>query len=150
MTKKCNPGIGAVPVNVIMIVLQIGPTYQTCINFAEKLMVLRCYDHNLITDRKRRLWILSGLFSVAFYENAAVSILRTAITLTRPTLHLCHKQSRQYFPLAFRTRPRWSLGFVQGIAAGACALQLPATTTRTIATFASFVSQTKITETGMY
>ena len=55
MTKKCNPGIGAVPVNVIMIVLQIGPTYQTCINFAEKLMVLRCYDHNLITDRKRRL-----------------------------------------------------------------------------------------------
>ena len=53
MTKKCNPGIGAVPVNVIMIVLQIGPTYQTCINFAEKLMVLRCYDHNLITDRKR-------------------------------------------------------------------------------------------------
>ena len=116
MTKKCNPGIGAVPVNVIMIVLQIGPTYQTCINFAEKLMVLRCYDHNLITDRKRRLWILSGLFSVAFYENAAVSILRTAITLTRPTLHLCHKQSRLYFPLAFRTRPRWSLGFVQGIA----------------------------------
>ena len=115
-----------------MIVLQIGPTYQTCINFAEKLMVLRCYDHNLITDRKRRLWILSGLFSVAFYENAAVSILRTAITLTRPTLHLCHKQSRLYFPLAFRTRPRWSLGFVQGIAAGACALQLPATTTRTV------------------
>ena len=55
VTKKCNPGIGAVPVNVIMIVLQIGPTYQTCINFAEKLMVLRCYDHNLITDRKRRL-----------------------------------------------------------------------------------------------
>ena len=29
MTKKCNPGVGAVPVNVIMIVLQIGPTYQT-------------------------------------------------------------------------------------------------------------------------
>ena len=82
-------------------------------------MVLRCYDHNLNTDRKRRLWIWSGLFSVAFYENAAVSILRTAITLTRPTLHLCHKQSRLYFPLAFRTRPRWSLGFVQGIAAGA-------------------------------
>ena len=124
MTKKCNPGIGAVPVNVIMIVLQIGPTYQTCINFAEKLMVLRCYDHNLITDCKRRLWIWSGLFSVAFYENAAVSILRTAITLTSPTLHLCHKQSRLYFPLAFRTRPRWSLGFVQGIAAGACVLQL--------------------------
>ena len=24
MTKKCNPGVGAVPVNVIMIVLQIG------------------------------------------------------------------------------------------------------------------------------
>ena len=46
MTKKCNPGVGAVPVNVIMIVLQIGPTYQTCIYFAEKLMVLRCYDHN--------------------------------------------------------------------------------------------------------
>ena len=133
-----------------MLVLQIGPTYQTCIYFAEKLMVLRCYDHNLNTDRKRRLWIWSGLFSVAFYENAAVRILRTAITLTRPTLHLCHKQSRLYFPLAFQTRPRWSLGFVQGIAAGACALQLPATTTRTIATFASFVSQTKITETGMY
>ena len=150
MTKKCNPGVGAVPVNVIMIVLQIGPTYQTCIYFAEKLMVLRYYDHNLNTDRKRRLWIWSGLFSVAFYENAAVSILRTAITLTRPTLHLGHKQSRLYFPLAFRTRPRWSLGFVQGIAAGACALQLPATTTRTIATFAYFVSQTKITETGMY
>ena len=109
-----------------MIVLQIGPTYQTCIYFAEKLMALRCYDHNLNTDRKRRLWIWSGLFSVAFYENAAVSILRTAITLTRPTLHLCHKQSRLYFPLAFQTRPRWSLGFVQGIAAGACALQLPA------------------------
>ena len=72
-------------------------------------MVLRCYDHNLNTDRKRRLWIWSGLFSVAFYENAAVSILRTAITLTRPTLHLCHKQSRLYFPLAFQTRPRWSL-----------------------------------------
>ena len=32
------------PVNVIMIVLQIGPTYQTCIYFAEKRMVLRCYD----------------------------------------------------------------------------------------------------------
>ena len=29
MKKKCNPGVGAVP--VIMIVLQIGPTYQTCI-----------------------------------------------------------------------------------------------------------------------
>ena len=86
-------------------------------------MVLRCYDHNLNTDCKRRLWIWSGLFSVAFYENAAVSILRTAITWTRPTLHLCHKQSRLYFPLAFQTRPRWSLGFVQGIAAGACALQ---------------------------
>ena len=41
------------PVNVIMIVLQIGPTYQTCIYFAEKLMVLRCYDHNLNTDRTR-------------------------------------------------------------------------------------------------
>ena len=41
MTKKCNPGVGAVPVNVIMIVLQIGPTYQTCIYFAEKLMVPR-------------------------------------------------------------------------------------------------------------
>ena len=103
------------PVNVIIIVLQIGPTYQTCIYFAEKLMVLRCYDHNLNTDRKRRLWIWSGLFSVAFYENAAVSILRTAITLTRPTLHLCHKQSRLYFPLAFQTRPRWSLGFVHDI-----------------------------------
>ena len=38
------------PVNVIMIVLQIGPKYQTCIYFAEKLMVLRCYDHNLNTD----------------------------------------------------------------------------------------------------
>ena len=38
MTEKCNPGVGAVPVNVIMIVLQIGPTYQTCIYFAEKLM----------------------------------------------------------------------------------------------------------------
>ena len=150
MTNKCNPGVGAVPVNVIMIVLQIGLTYQTCIYFAEKLMVLRCYDHNLNTDRKGRLWIWSGLFSVAFYENAAVSILRTAITLTRPTLHLYHKQSRLYFPLAFQTRPRWSLGFVQGIAAGACALQLHATTTRTIATFASFVSQTKIKETGMY
>ena len=50
-----NPGVGAVPVNVIMIVLQIGPTYQTCIYFADKLMVLRCYDHNLNTDRKRRL-----------------------------------------------------------------------------------------------
>ena len=46
VTNKCNPGVGAVPVNVIMIVLQIGPTYQTCIYFAEKLMVLRCYDHN--------------------------------------------------------------------------------------------------------
>ena len=148
MTKKCNPGVGAVHVNVIMIVLQIGPTYQTCIYFAEEL--LRCYDHNLNTDRKRRLWIWSGLFSVAFYENAAVSILRTAITLTRPTLHLCHKQSRLYFPLAFQTRPRWSLGFVQGMTAGACALQLPATTTRTIVTFACFVSQAKITETGMY
>ena len=45
-----------------MIVLQIGPTYQTCIYFAEKLMVLRCYDHNLNTDRKRRLWIWSGEF----------------------------------------------------------------------------------------
>ena len=32
-----------------MLVLQIGPTYQTCIYFAEKL--LRCYDHNLNTDR---------------------------------------------------------------------------------------------------
>ena len=114
---------------------------------AEKLTVLRCYDHNLNTDRKRRLWIWSGLFSVAFYENAAVSILRTAITWTRPTLHLCHKQSRLYFPLANQTRPRWSLGFVQGVAAGACALQLPATTPRTIA---SFVSQTKMMETGMY
>ena len=31
VTKKCNPGVGAVP--VIMIVLQIGPTYQTCIYF---------------------------------------------------------------------------------------------------------------------
>ena len=41
MTKKCNPGVGAVP--VIMIVLQIGPTYQTCI-------YIRCYDHNLNTD----------------------------------------------------------------------------------------------------
>ena len=51
MTNKCNAGVGAVPVNVIMIVLQIGPTYQTCIYFAEKLMVLRCYDHNLNTDR---------------------------------------------------------------------------------------------------
>ena len=50
MTKKCNPGVGAVPVNVIMIVVQLGPTYQTCIYFAEKL--LRCYDHNLNTDRK--------------------------------------------------------------------------------------------------
>ena len=79
MTKKCNPGVGAVPVNVIMIVLQIGPTYQTCIYFAEKLMLLHCYDHNLNTDRKRRLCIGSGLFSVAFYENAAVSILRTAV-----------------------------------------------------------------------
>ena len=56
--KKCNPGVGAVP--VIMIVLQIGPTYQTCINFyafevamQKKLMVPRCYDHNLNTDRKR-------------------------------------------------------------------------------------------------
>ena len=29
--KKCNPGVGAVP--VIMIVLQLGPTYQTCIHF---------------------------------------------------------------------------------------------------------------------
>ena len=86
-------------------------------------MVLRCYDHNLNTDRKRRLWIWSGLISVAFYENAAVSILRTAITLTRSTLHLCHKQSRLYFPLAFQTRPRWSMGFVQGVAAGACSLQ---------------------------
>ena len=45
MTKKCNPGVGAVP--VIMIVLQIGPTYQTCIYFyafevamQKKLMVL--------------------------------------------------------------------------------------------------------------
>ena len=85
---------------------------------------------------------------MAFYENAAVSILRTAITLTRPTLHLCHQQSRLYFPLAFQIRPRLSLGFVQGVAADACSLQLPATTTRTIATFASFVSQTKITETG--
>ena len=28
--KKCNPGVGAVP--VIMIVLQLGPTYQTCIH----------------------------------------------------------------------------------------------------------------------
>ena len=55
VTNKCNPGVGAVPVDVIMIVLQIGPTYQTCIYFAEKLMVLRCYDHNLNTDRKRRL-----------------------------------------------------------------------------------------------
>ena len=42
------------------------------------------YDHNLNTDRKRLLWIWSGLFSVAFYENAAVRILRTAITWTRP------------------------------------------------------------------
>ena len=41
------------PVNALMIVLQIGPTYQTCIYFAEKLMVLRCYDHNLNTDRKQ-------------------------------------------------------------------------------------------------
>ena len=54
------------PVNVIMIVLQIGPTYQTCIYFAEKLMVLRCYDHNLNTDRKRRLlnlirFVFSGI-----------------------------------------------------------------------------------------
>ena len=73
-------------------------------------MVLRCYDHNLNTDRKRRLWIRSGLFSVAFYENAAVSILRTAITWTRPTLHLCHKQSRIYFPLAFQTRHRMIAG----------------------------------------
>ena len=107
-------------------------------------MVLRSYDHNLNTDRKQRLWIWSGLFSVAFYENSAVNILWTAITWTRPTLHLCHKQSWLYFPLAFQTRPRWSLGFVQGVAAGACALQLPATTTCTIATFASFVSQTKL------
>ena len=84
MTKKCNPEVGAVPVNVIMIVLQIRPTYQTCIYFAEKLMVLRCYDHNLNTDCKRRLWIWSGLFSVAFYENAAVSILRTAIYYVDP------------------------------------------------------------------
>ena len=36
-----------------------------------------------------------------------MSILRTAITWTRPTLHLCHKQSRlyYYFPLAFQTPP---------------------------------------------
>ena len=93
-----------------MIVLQIGPTYQTCIYFAEKLMVLRCYDHNLNTDRKRRLWIWSGLFSVAFYENAAVSILRTAITWTGPTLHLCHKQPGLYFTWHSKPAPddRWA------------------------------------------
>ena len=37
--KKCNPGVGAVHVNVIMIVLQIGPTYQTGIYFAENSFV---------------------------------------------------------------------------------------------------------------
>ena len=31
-----------------------------------------------------------------------MSILRTTIAWTRPTLHLCHKQSRLYFPLAFQ------------------------------------------------
>ena len=30
MTNKCNAGVGAVPVNVIMVVLQIGPTYLFC------------------------------------------------------------------------------------------------------------------------
>ena len=34
MTKKCNPGIGAVPVNVIMIVLQIGPTVLSILGMA--------------------------------------------------------------------------------------------------------------------
>ena len=77
---------------------------------AEKLMVLRCYDHNLNTDRKRRLWIWSGLFSEAFYENAAVSILRTAITWTRPTLHLCHKQSRLYFSSGIPDPPKMIAG----------------------------------------
>ena len=65
MTKKCNPGIGAVPVNVIMIVLQIGPTYQTCINFAEKLMVLRCYDHNLI-ESVRSGYPIEGAAALGF------------------------------------------------------------------------------------
>ena len=50
------------PVNVIMIVLQIGPTYQTCIYFAEKRMVLRRYDHNLNTYRKRRLYFPDYIF----------------------------------------------------------------------------------------
>ena len=51
--KKCIPGVGAVP--VIIIVLQI--TYHTCIYFyafevamQKKLTVLRCYDHNLNID----------------------------------------------------------------------------------------------------
>ena len=68
-------------------------------------MVLRCYDHNLNTDRKRRLWIWSGLFSVAFYENAAVSILRTAITLTRPTLHSLVPQT---IPTIFKSKRFWT------------------------------------------
>ena len=39
-----------------------------------------------------------------------MSILRTAITWTRPTLHLCYKQSRLYFPLAFQTCPQMIAG----------------------------------------
>ena len=47
-----------------------------------------------------------GWRSLEHRRATSTAVLRTAITLTRPTLHLCHKQSRLYFPLAFHTRPR--------------------------------------------
>ena len=94
-------------VPVIMIVLQIHiklASIKLCIQSsnAEKLTVLRCYYHNLNTDRKRRLGIWSGLFSVAFYENADLHIWYTSALLYR-TLTVFYvancfvKQQHPYF-----------------------------------------------------
>ena len=90
----------------MMIVLQIHiklASIKLCIrsNNAEKLTVLRCYDHNLNTDRKRRVWIWSGLFAVPFYENADLHIWYTSALLYRTllysTLQTASLQQHPYF-----------------------------------------------------
>ena len=48
--NKCNPGVGAVPVIMIVLLMYISNLYLFfCIRSsnAEKLTVLHCYDHNL-------------------------------------------------------------------------------------------------------